>query len=96
MKCKLKDCKDCAHFINIRTHPLFADFIIKDNSGKVVQFEGCVFHFQTMLLRQIWVNLGGVQAAVESGRNETLKGLGAIVQTQLHLSASNNEPLRLE
>jgi len=75
MKCKPKDCADCVHFINIRTHPLWSDFVIKDSSGKVLQFEGCVFHFQALLLRQIWVAQIGTQSSVESSRNENLKGL---------------------
>ena len=70
MKCKTKDCKDCVHFINIRTHPLWADFVIKDESGKSLVFEGCVFHLQTMFLRQLWVRTIGVEAAIESSRDD--------------------------
>lgn len=69
MKCKPKDCKDCVHNIDIRTHPLFRDFVIQSEDGKILDFQGCIFHFQTMLLRQIWVRTIGTQAAVESHRN---------------------------
>jgi len=71
MKCKQKDCKDCVHFINIRTHPLFHDFVIKGEDGKMVEFEGCMFHLQTLFLRQIWVRLIGNESAIESHRNVT-------------------------
>jgi len=80
MYCQAKKCPSCAHWMNLRTHPLFEDFELQDRSGKTVKFEGCVFHFQTLLMRQIWVSLGGVQAAVESGRNELSRGLGQLGQ----------------
>ena len=79
-KCREKDCKDCVHFINIRTHPLWSDFVIKDESGKTLQFEGCNFHLQTMFLRQLWVRAMGVQEAVELNRNETMKSIAILAQ----------------
>ena len=78
MKCKKKDCENCVHYINIRTHPLFNDFIIKGEDGKIVEFEGCIFHLQTMFLRQIWVRLIGNEAAIESTRNILSKDLNIL------------------
>jgi hypothetical protein len=69
MKCRPKDCKDCVHFVNIRTHPLWRDFVIKDESGKNLVFEGCIEHLKALFLRQQWVGLVGLQSAVESNRN---------------------------
>jgi len=77
-KCKPSDCKGCVHFINIRTHPLFADFMIQDQSGKPIQFEGCAFHLELLFLRQIWISLGGVQSAMEGTRNATTKNFEAL------------------
>jgi len=88
MKCKAKDCKDCKHFINIKTHPLFKDFLIKDESGKILDFEGCIFHLGVLFLRQIWVRNIGIQSSLESGRNENLKGLGSIYGALLEFGAT--------
>ena len=70
MKCRQKDCKDCVHNINIRTHPLFKDFIMKSEDGKIIEFEGCIFHLSILFQRQAWVRSIGIQSAIESHRNQ--------------------------
>jgi hypothetical protein len=65
MKCKAKDCKECVHFLNIATHPLFKEFqFVRESDGKPLDFEGCVFHLQAMVQLQMWRRMIGVQAAV--------------------------------
>jgi hypothetical protein len=70
----------CVHNINIRTHPLFRDFIIKGEDGKILDFEGCIFHLQTLFLRQSWVRQIGIQAAVESRGDATKYAVHKLVQ----------------
>lgn len=77
MKCKEKECKGCMHFINIRTHPLFKELIIKSEDGKVIDFEGCVFHLQALFLRQIWIRTWGNQAAIEKRGDHIAKAFNA-------------------
>lgn len=79
MKCKAKDCKDCVHFANIQTHPLFADMQIQTEDGKPIRFEGCIFHLQTMFTMQLWKRQIGVQAAIESSRNDNQKHMRLLI-----------------
>ena len=78
MKCKPKDCDGCMHHINLRTHPLFKEFAIKDESGKMVEFDGCIFHVAVLFLRQQWVRQIGIQAAVESRGDATMGAVDAL------------------
>ena len=96
MKCKIKDCKDCVHFINIRTHSLFKDFVIKSEDGKIVDFEGCIFHLQTIFLRQLWVRSIGNQSAIESFRNNLTKGVQDLTQSIKIASNRRTEELTSE
>jgi len=83
MKCKFKDCVGCVHNINIRTHPLFKDFVIKGEDGRTIDFEGCIFHLQTLFLRQSWVRQIGIQAAVESRGDATKHAVRQLCQLAL-------------
>jgi len=71
MFCDGKKCNKCAHYINIRTHPLFKDFVIKEENGKPIDFEGCIHHLNTMFLRQIWVRAISLENVTEQNRNMT-------------------------
>ena len=92
MKCKPKDCDGCVHHVNIRTHPLFKDFAIKDESGKLVDFEGCIFHLAIMFLRQLWVREIGIQSAIESRGDATKGAVEALMQ--LAMSSMEQRLLR--
>ena len=100
MKCRKKDCDGCAHFVNLQTHPLFRDMQIQDEAGKPVQYEGCIFHVQTMFMMQLWKRQIGVQAAIESRGNETVKTLRTMSNNVaamgfMALEIPGNEPKRI-
>ena len=81
MKCKPKDCPGCVHFINLKTHPLFKEFVIKSEDGKIIDFEGCIFHLSVMFQRQSWVRQIGIQVAVEGVGSRYGDQLGILNET---------------
>ena len=44
------------------------------------------FHFQTLIMRQIWVGQTGIQAAVETRGNDTAQGLQNLGQGMLQVA----------